>query len=99
MLLTQILLSPVITEKTSLAQEQRKYAFRVHAWANKIQVAQAVESAYGVKVDSVNLILVKPKHRLVGRGRTVTKRQASKRAIVTLQPNQTLDFNKVKAPK
>ena len=97
--LANILIAPVVTEKSTAAQAARKYVFRVNANANKVQVAQAVEAGYGVKVESVNIIPVLRKVRLVGRGREMTKRPAAKKAIVTLQPKQTLDFNKVKTDK
>ena len=97
--LTQVLLSPVVTEKTTKAQEGRKYTFLVHQDANKVMVEHAIEKAYGVKVTSVNIIPVQKKVRLVGRGRTITKRPASKKAIVTLDAKSTLDFNKVKTTK
>jgi len=94
--LTHVLISPVVTEKSTGAQAERKYVFLVHLNANKIEVKQAVESAYGVKVQSVNIIPVLKKVRLAGRGREITKRQNGKKAVVTLTPKQTLDFNKIK---
>ena len=97
--LTKVLLSPVVTEKSTRIQENRKYTFLVHLKANKIEIAQAVEDAYGAKVDSVNIVPVLKKIRLVGRGREITKRPAARKAIVTLKPKQTLDFNKIKAAK
>ncbi len=97
--LTNILLQPVVTEKSSMNQEMGKYTFRVHSDANKIQVEKAVEKAYGVNVTSVRIQKIQRKERLVGRGKTRTKRPASKRAIVTLKAKQTLDFNKVKTSK
>lgn len=92
----QILLSPVVTEKSTHAQTGRKFTFLVHQDANKIQVAQAVQDAYGVKVKGVHLIKVLKKTRLAGRGRPITKRPAAKKAIVTLQGDQTIDLNKFK---
>lgn len=97
--LTHILLAPVITEKSSRNQEKGKYTFRVHQDSNKIQVAKAVKATYGVDVDSVRVLNIQRKYRLVGRGKERTKRLASKRAFVTLKPNQTIDFNKVKTTK
>lgn len=97
--LTKVLISPVVTEKSTGAQENRKYSFLVHLNTNKIEVLKAVEEAYGVKVQSVNIIPVRKKTRLVGRGREITKRHAAKKAVVTLKPKQTIDFNKVKTTK
>ena len=94
--LTKVLLSPVVTEKTTSAQALRKYTFLVHLKANKVEVKNAVEKAYGVKVKNVNIIPILKKVRLAGRGRTITKRHNGKKALVTLAPKQSIDFNKVK---
>ncbi|MBN2095798.1 50S ribosomal protein L23 [Candidatus Peregrinibacteria bacterium] len=94
--LTHILISPVVTEKSTGAQAGRKYIFMVHLNANKIEVKKAIESAYGVKVQSVNIMSVLKKVRLAGRDREITKRQNGKKAVVTLAPKQSLDFNKIK---
>lgn len=94
--LANVLQSPVVTEKSSSAQANQKYVFMVHSAANKILIKQAVEKAYGVKVKGVNIIPVLRKARTVGRGRQITKRLAGKKAIVTLAPKQTIDFNKIK---
>lgn len=95
--LTNVLQSPVVTEKSSSAQANQKYVFMVHSAANKILVKQAVENAYGVKVKGVNIIPVLKKTRMVGRGRHITKRLNGKKAIVTLAPKQSIDFNKIKS--
>ncbi len=97
--LSSVLISPVVTEKSTKAQENRKYTFLVHLNANKIEIRKAIEKFYGVTVDSVNNIPVKSKVRLAGRGRTITKRRNAKKIIVTLKPKQTLDVNKVKTSK
>ena len=59
--LTKVLLSPVVTEKSTAAQANRKYMFLVNQRANKIDIAKAVEKAYGVKVQSINTIPVHKK--------------------------------------
>ncbi len=94
--LTHVLLSSVVTEKSTAAQANRQYVFLIHPDANKIEVKQAVETAYGVKVQSVNTIPVLKKVRLVGRSRSITKRPNGKKAIITLAPKQSLDANKIK---
>ncbi len=95
--LTKVLISPVITEKSTNAQADRKYGFMVHLNSNKVEIRSAVEKAYSVKVKSVNVIPVLKKVRLAGRGREITKRHNGKKAIVTLAPKQSIDFNKIKA--
>lgn len=99
MQLTNVLIAPVVTEKSSSAQTKSKYTFRVKAGATKIEIAKAVTKAYGVDVMSVNVIPIRKKERLVGRGRTITKRPASKKAIVTVKAKQNIDFNKLKTSK
>ncbi len=96
---TKVLISPVVTEKSSNAQTKHKYTFRVNADSNKVEVAKAVSRVYGVDVTSVNIIPVRRKERLVGRGKVMTKRPASKRAIVTIKAKQNIDFNKLKISK
>ena len=96
---SNVLKSPVVTEKSTASKEKRKYTFLIHLKANKIEVKNAVEKMYGAKVDSVNIIPVASNVRLVGRGREITKRHNAKKAIVTLKPKQTLDFNKIKTSK
>jgi large subunit ribosomal protein L23 len=90
-----ILITPVVTEKSSRAQTARKYTFLVHLDANKQEIKSAIEAAYGVNVAQVNIIPVLKKTRLAGKGR-ITKRHEGRKAIVTLEPKQTLDFNKIK---
>ena len=99
MLLTHVIKAPVITEKTSEAQVGGKYTFRVHSKATKVDVQNAVQQAYGVEVIAVNMLKTRKKERRVGRSRFITKRPASKKAIVTLKSGQSIDFNKLKPSK
>lgn len=87
----EILEQPLVTEKSVMTAEQGKYTFRVSRDANKIEIAQAVEQIFNVKVDKVNTVTVRGKKKRVGRhpqGQTPTW----KKAIVTLQPGQKLDI-------
>jgi len=92
---TQILIRPLISEKgTSLKEEANQVAFFVRKDANKIQIRKAVEDAFDVKVEAVNVVVKKPQAKLVSRGR---KRQASKlpgykKAYVTLAPGSKIEF-------
>lgn len=92
---SHILISPVVTEKSTKSQTLRKYTFLVHLDANKKEVQDAVEQAYGVKVAHVNIIPVLRKARKANKG-MITKRSQARKAIVTLAPKQSLDFNKIK---
>ncbi len=74
-----VILKPVVTEKTMNDMVNRKYAFYVHPEANKIQIKQAVEKMFdGVKVESVNTmnILGKVKRRGYTSGRTNKRKKA-----------------------
>ncbi|MCQ2506654.1 MAG: 50S ribosomal protein L23 [Lachnospiraceae bacterium] len=78
-----IILKPIVTEKSMNAMAEKKYTFSVHTDATKNQIAEAVEKMFdGVKVKKVNTINLDGKSRR--RGLTVGKTVAKKKAIVTL---------------
>ena len=79
-----IIIKPVITEKTMAGIMEGRYAFRV-ADVNKIEIAKAVEELFGVKVAKVNTINVRGKFRRQGRNGGYTA--SWKKAIVTLAPD------------
>lgn len=84
-----VILSPVITEKATMASEYNKVLFKIRPDANKKIVKDAVEALFGVKVEKVNTINVLGKSkRFKGRA---GKRQDSKKAIVTLAAGQSID--------
>jgi len=90
-----ILVKPIITEKmTSLAEKLNRYGFVVEKSANKLQIKEAVEKMYGVKVDSVNTqqYVGKVKTRNTTRGLAVGRVNRSKRAYVTLKAGEVIDF-------
>jgi large subunit ribosomal protein L23 len=89
--LMNVLIAPHVTEKTSLAmQNHNQYAFRVRRQATKIDIKQAVELMFGVKVEGVQVVNEPGKVRRFGRiqGRT----QDWKKAYVSLQQGQTIDY-------
>lgn len=86
----EILKAPVITEKSQIEQANGKYTFKVDPRANKIEIKNAIEKIFNVKVASIRTLNVKPKKRRVGRYTGLTNR--SKKAIVTLVDGQTLDL-------
>ena len=91
----EILIKPIITEKmTSLAEKLNRYGFVVDRSANKVQIRQAVEKMYGVKVESVNTqqYVGKVKTRNTTRGVAVGRVNRSKRAFVTLKNGEAIDF-------
>ena len=61
-----IIFAPVITEKTAAMEMEGKYVFKVDVRANKTQVKQAIEEAFNVKVEKVNIMNNHPKDRRVG---------------------------------
>ena len=61
-----VLRRPIITEKSTLLQELGKYTFEVAVDANKPQIKEAVETAFNVKVDTVNTIMMRGKTRRIG---------------------------------
>ena len=77
-----LLIRPIITEKTSMMMQENKYTFQVPLDANKVEIRQAVEAIFGVKVLSVNTIRVLGKTKRMGR--YVGKRSDNKKAIVKL---------------
>ena len=80
-----IIIAPLVTEKSVDAAAMRKYFFKVPVWAKKIQIKQAVEAIFkGTKVEKVATMRVSGK--LKRRGRTVGRTAAWKKAIVTLTP-------------
>ena len=85
-----IILAPVITEKTAYAESEGKYAFKVALNANKIEVKQAIEKIFNVKVEKVNILNSHPKKR-VGKYTGMTNKY--KKAIVTLAEGNTISFD------
>ncbi len=86
-----IILAPVVTEASMKNLQLRKYTFKVATTAGKIQIAQAVEELFGVKVAKVNTISVRGRYRRQGAHAGYTAK--SKKAIVTLKENsKTIPF-------
>ena len=87
---TDIIIAPVITEKSAIQAEANVYTFKVASSANKIAIKKAIEEAYGVKVVNVNTLNTKSKARRVGRYTGKTK--TYKKAIVTLAEGQSIEI-------
>jgi large subunit ribosomal protein L23 len=85
-----IIIRPIVTEKSSALMEQNKYTFEVHKSANKIQIRQAVEQVFKVKVLSVNTMNVSAKPKRMGA--FLGKTRSWKKAIVTLPAGQRIEF-------
>ena len=85
-----LLIRPIITEKTTLLMQENKYTFQVPLNANKVEIRKAVESIFNVKVEKVATIRVLGKTKRMGR--TMGKRSDYKKAIVTLKAGETIEL-------
>jgi len=87
---SQVLLAPVVSEKSYSHIPERKYTFKVHKDAHKTQIRQAVEELFGVKVERVNVITMqaKPKRRGLTRG----TKPGWKKAVVQLREGYTIEI-------
>lgn len=89
-----VILSPVISEKSYTLQEMKKYSFRVHPSANKVQIRKAIEQMFpGIKVAKVNTQNVTGKVR--HRGRVVGKQPDWKKATISLREGDIDLFEQV----
>lgn len=79
-----------LTEKATDLRGKNQVVFEVLRDANKVQIKDAVQKLFNVKVDSVNTMLYRGKDRRMGRG--YAKMQNWKKAVVTLAEGQTIDF-------
>lgn len=89
--LHDVLLRPVISEKSTLETERNNYTFAVARDANKLRIKSAVESAFKVRVLGVRVISVRPKQKRRGR-RTLGTVPGWKKAIVTIAPGDKIEL-------
>ena len=93
--INQIIIAPVLTEKTNTMREgdSKKYVFRVHPRANKLMVKQAVGKIYGVKAVQCNVVSVKakPKSTRTKSGFRYGSTTPWKKAVVTLASGEKID--------
>jgi large subunit ribosomal protein L23 len=90
----EIIVRPVISEKSMDETQRGKYTFAVHEDANKLQIKQAVEELFKVDVVGVNVLTTKPKEkrRNLRRGRTQGYTSAWRKAVVTLKAGDKIEF-------
>ena len=86
----QVLVKPLITEKSTLLQEANKYVFQVAPRANKIQVREAVQQVFGVRVKGVTICKVRGKMKRMGP--RLHRTPDIKKAIVTLRPGDRIQL-------
>jgi len=87
----QVVLNPLITEKATQLSEFNKMVFSVPLTASKLDIKSSIEKIFSVKVKSVNTILLKGKvKRFKG---IIGRRSNTKKAIITLEPGNTIDLS------
>ena len=95
---SQIIIRPVVSEKSFVLAEAGKYTFRVHDKAHKTQIRQAVEQLFEVKVTGVRTVSVKSKPKR--RGQTAGRTRSWKKAIVQVREGDTIPiFQAFEAPE
>ncbi len=86
-----IIIRPIITEKSMIGATEKKYTFEVAKTAGKIEIARAVEEIFKVKVEKVNTLNVRGKYRRQGRSEGYTR--SWKKAVVTLtEDSKNIEF-------
>ena len=94
--MNDIILKPILTEKMAdLGERLNRYAFEVNSKANKIEIKNAIENAYGVNVKAVNTMKHgggKRKMKYTNRGVSFQRTKLIKKAIVTLEDGDTIDL-------
>ena len=86
----EVIVQPMITEKSTLLQETGKYVFKIALKANKVEVKRAVEDAFGVKVVDVNITKTRGKTKRFGP--RFKKGPDTKKAIVTLRSGDKIQL-------
>jgi large subunit ribosomal protein L23 len=92
---SEVLIKPIVTEKSNkLSDQRRTYAFRVARKANKLEVKKAVEDFYGVNVIDVNTVVVpgKTKSKFTKAGFISGRKPAYKKAYITVAEGETIDL-------
>ena len=95
---TDIIISPILSEKSNMLSTQNKYVFKVNVNSNKLQIKSAIESRFGVKVNNVRTMNFKGKKKqttIRSSGnilRTSGQRKNWKKAVITLAKGNKIDF-------
>jgi large subunit ribosomal protein L23 len=87
-----VIIAPVVSEKSYGLIDQNAYTFNVHPDANKIEIRQAIESIFNVRVEKVNTLNRQGKRKRNRRTWTYGRRAATKRAVVTLVEGDRIDL-------
>jgi large subunit ribosomal protein L23 len=92
---SDILIKPIVTEKSNkLTDQRRTYAFRVNRKANKLEIKKAIEDFYGITVTDVNTVVVpgKSKSKFTKGGFISGRKPAYKKAYVSVAEGETIDL-------
>lgn len=90
--LDDVLIKPLLTEKTTMLKDEvRQVTFMVDPRANQIQIGKAVEQAFNVKVEKVNIVRRRPRRRY-RQGRVAGQQPGWKKAYVMLAPGDKIEF-------
>ena len=87
-----VIIAPVVSEKSYALIDRNAYTFNVHPDANKIEIRQAIESIFNVRVEKVNTLNRAGKRKRNRRSWTMGRRSAIKRAVVTLVEGDSIDL-------
>ena len=87
---SQVVLAPIVSEKSYAASVLGTYTFRVHPDAHKTQIRQAIEELFEVKVERVNIVKVQPKPKRRGMSKGI--RPGWKKAIVQLAEGESIEI-------
>jgi large subunit ribosomal protein L23 len=87
-----IIIEPIVSEKSYALIDQNVYTFRVHPDASKPEIHDAVQSIFHVRVEKVNTLNRKGKTQRIRRSNKVGRRPDTKRALVTLRPGDRIDL-------
>jgi large subunit ribosomal protein L23 len=87
----KVLVKPLVTEKSAVAESKNKYSFVVAGSANKNQIKKAIEEIYGVKPARINVLITEG--RPARFGRTAGRRSDYKKAVITLPAGKSIDIH------
>lgn len=87
-----VIIAPVVSEKSYALIDRNAYTFEVHPNANKIEIRTAIESIFNVRVDKVNTLNRPGKTTRNRKSGTMGRRSATKRAVVTLVQGDTIEL-------
>ena len=91
MKLSNTVIKPIVTEKTTLLNEENKYVFRTDMKGTKYSIAKILQELYKVDAIDIKTIIVKGKVKRIGKTRNFTRLQNWKKAVVTLKKGQKIE--------